>query len=131
MQNANTENPCDPHEHRVHTHAPRSQEVLIQTAALFHALGDTERLKVMELLFDGPHCVSELAEETGQSMSMISQRLKILHHAQLLERERSGKHIYYRLADEHVVHLLENAFDHVQEPKRSNNTSSSSGEGNE
>ena len=106
---------CEPSEHQAHTHDPRPESTLKRTAILFQALGDGERLKLMALLYDGPHCVSELAEETGQSMSMISQRLKILHHARLLRRERAGKHIYYSLADEHVVHLLENAFDHVEE----------------
>ena len=107
---------CEAAEHTAHDHILRSEPVLMQTAAIFHALGDTERLRLMELLFDGPHCVSELAEETGQSMSMISQRLKILHQAKLVQRKRSGKHIYYTLWDEHIVHLLENAFEHVEEP---------------
>ena len=86
-----------------------------EAATLFSALGDTSRLRLMELLFDGPHCVSELAEETGQSMSIISQRLKILHQARLVEKRREGKHIYYSLSDDHIVHLLKNAFDHVEE----------------
>ena len=64
---------CDAGEHPVHHHTLHSEAVLSKTAVLFHALGDTERLRLMELLFDGPHCVSELAAETGQSMSMISQ----------------------------------------------------------
>ena len=113
---SDTKMSCQPDEHPPHVHTPRPAAVLSQTAALFSALGDTERLRLMELLFDGPHCVSELAEETGESMSMISQRLKILHHAKLVQKERSGKHIYYTLADEHIVHLLKNAFDHVEEP---------------
>jgi ArsR family transcriptional regulator len=70
---------------------------------------------MMELLFDGRHCVSELAEETGNSMSTVSQRLKILCQAGLVNRERDGKHIYYALADEHVFELLENAFEHTIE----------------
>ncbi len=107
---------CEAHDHVPHTHTPREAGTVTQTAALFSALGDVERLRLMELLFDGPHCVSELAQETGQSMSLISQRLKILHQAKLLKRERTGKHIYYSLSDEHIVHLLQNAFEHVEEP---------------
>jgi ArsR family transcriptional regulator len=109
--------PCAADDHLPHTHKKRADGVIRQTAALFSALGDAERLRLMELLFDGPHCVSELAEETEQSMSLISQRLKILHQAKLLKRERTGKHIYYSLSDEHIVHLLSNAFDHVEEPE--------------
>ena len=108
---------CNAHDHPPHTHVKREDEIVERTAVLFSALGDLERLRLMELLFDGPHCVSELAEETQQSMSLISQRLKILHHARLLKRERRGKHIYYSLSDAHIVDLLKNAFDHIEEPE--------------
>ena len=102
-------------EHAAHTHTPRSEKIMRKTAALFHALGDPARLRLMELLFDGAHCVSELAQETGESMSLISQRLKILYQAELVIRQRTGKHIYYALADEHVITLLDNAFKHIEE----------------
>ena len=64
--------------HEAHEHQLRSETIIQQTAALFHALGDPARLRLMELLYDGEHCVSELAQETQDSMSLISQRLKIL-----------------------------------------------------
>ena len=112
-----TENPTaqpacshEPHEHQL-----RSDAVIENTAALFHALGDPARLRLMELLCDGEHCVSELAHETAASMSLISQRLKILFQAGLITKKRSGKHIYYALAAEHVVTLLTNAFTHMEE----------------
>ena len=69
----------------------------------------------MELLYDGPHCVGELAEELGEGLSTVSQRLKLLNHARLVRRERHGKHIYYSLADAHVREILESVFDHVEE----------------
>ena len=103
------------HEHEEHTHRIRSEKVIQQTAILFNALGDPARLRLMELLFDGAHCVSELAYETNESMSLVSQRLKILYQAGLITKKRSGKHIYYALADEHVITLLDNAFRHIEE----------------
>ena len=101
--------------HESHDHQLRSDAVIQKTAALFHALGDPARLRIMELLYDGEHCVSELAQETNDSMSLISQRLKILFQAKLITKKRSGKHIYYALADDHVITLLENAFKHIEE----------------
>lgn len=104
--------PChhEPHEHQL-----RNDDVIQKTASLFHALGDPSRLRLMELLYDGEHCVSELSQETNDSMSLISQRLKILFQANLITKNRSGKHIYYALADNHVITLLENAFKHIEE----------------
>ncbi len=101
--------------HEPHEHQLRSNVVIQKTSILFHALGDPARLRIMELLYDGEHCVSELAQETNDSMSLISQRLKILFQANLITKKRSGKHIYYALADDHVITLLENAFKHIEE----------------
>ena len=106
---------CGSDDHSSHEHEPRPDRVIDRTAEMFRALGDASRLRMMELLYDGRHCVSELAEETGESMSTISQRLKILSQAGLVSRERHGKHIYYALTDNHVFELLENAFEHTTE----------------
>ncbi len=108
---------CESTDHQMVSVIKRSDDVIEDTASLFSALGEVSRLRLLELLFDGPRCVSELAHETEQSMSLISQRLKILHQARLVNKERQGKHIYYSLSDEHIVQLLNNAFDHVEEHK--------------
>jgi DNA-binding transcriptional ArsR family regulator len=107
--------PCVSEEHVPHVHQPRSERTVRAAATLFSALGDPSRLRMMELLYDGAHCVGELAEELNEGMSTVSQRLKQLHHARLISRERVGKHIYYQLADEHVRELLESVFVHVDE----------------
>ena len=98
-----------------HAHAPRPERTIASAATLFSALGDQARLRMMELLYDGAHCVGELAAELNEGMSTVSQRLKQLHHARLIRRERLGKHIYYSLADGHVREILESVFDHVEE----------------
>ena len=108
---------CVAHEHSSHEHEPRPERVIDRTAEMFRALGDASRLRMMELLYDGRHCVSELAEETGESMSTVSQRLKILSQAGLVSRQRDGKHIYYAIADHHVRDLLTSTFDHVEEER--------------
>ena len=102
-------------DHAAHTHALRSDEVLARAAVLGAALGDPSRLRLLELLLDGRHCVSELAAETSASLSAVSQRLKVLAHARLIVRTREGRHIYYTLADDHVRHILNELFDHASE----------------
>jgi len=67
----------------------------------------------LEILADGPHCVGALADEMGHSMSLVSQRLKILYGANLVTKKRAGKHVYYEIADGHVTNLLSNGLDHV------------------
>jgi DNA-binding transcriptional ArsR family regulator len=104
--------------HEPHTHEPRAAWVLEGAAGLGAALGDAERLRLLELLLDGRHCVSELAEETAAGLSSVSQRLKILAAAGLVSRTREGRHVYYALADEHVRQILLQLFAHASEGGR-------------
>jgi len=86
-----------------------------RASALFRALGDRRRLELLYQLWQaGEACVSELVVE-GQGMSTVSQRLKVLHQERIVTRERRGKHIYYRLADDHVIGIIRDALDHVGE----------------
>ena len=108
---------CASDAHEMHVHSPRSDRTLEDGALLFRALGSPERLQLMELLLDQEHCVSQLAQELGEKVTTISQRLQQLHRARLLTKERRGKHIYYAIADHHVRDLLTSTFDHVEEER--------------
>ena len=108
---------CASDAHEPHTHLLRSERTLVDGAQLFQALGSPERLQLMERLLDREHCVSQLAQELGEKVTTISQRLQQLHRARLLKKERRGKHIYYAIADHHVRDLLTSTFDHVEEER--------------
>jgi len=86
-------------------------------AAIFQALGDPERLRLLVRLAEGEACVSELAEYEGEKISTVSARLKTLYAVRLVKRRREAKHIYYTLADEHVLPLVRNAIDHAAESR--------------
>ena len=103
--------------HRHSTYEPLSETQYDVSAALFSALGDPERLKIVHLLVEGGQCVGYLAEVMGSSMSSVSQRLRILHAANLIVREKRGKHVFYSLADEHVAALLRNGIEHATTPR--------------
>ena len=82
---------------------------------MFRALGDPARLQLVELLSEGERCVSDLAQRSCQEISTISQRLKVLRGERLIARRREGKHIFYFLADHHVVDLVRSALAHADE----------------
>ena len=71
-------------------------------ARLFRALGDAARLRLVAQLADGDACVSELAEATGDRLSTVSQRLRLLRAERLVDSRRDGRRVYYHLADDHV-----------------------------
>lgn len=106
---------CDPGDHREHEHAPLPDGQLARAARMGAAMGEPGRLRLLALLLDGRHCVSELTEETGDSASLVSQRLRVLADAELLNRTREGKHVFYSLADDHVRILVRNLLSHADD----------------
>ena len=59
--------------------------------------------------------MSELAEDEGEKVTTLSARLKTLSVVRLVRRRREAKHVFYALADEHVLPLIRNAIDHAAE----------------
>jgi DNA-binding transcriptional ArsR family regulator len=106
--------PDDPScEHDAKLASRLSSLELDRAAGLFRAMGDSERLRLLELLSQGERCVTELAGAVDAGLSTVSQRLKVLRAEQLISRRRRGKHIYYSLADEHITGLVQNALEHA------------------
>ncbi len=108
---------CGPEEHarRLSRRKPISDEAFQRAASLFRVAGDIERLKLLDRLCDGEWCVSELAEAAGVGLSTVSQQLRLLRAERVVARRRTGKHIFYSLADRHMIELVTNALDHAGE----------------
>ena len=84
--------------------APQADEL----AGIFRALGDPGRLRLLSFLAaqpGGEACVCNLTGPLGLSQPTVSHHLKVLTEASLLERERRGTWIYYRLRLERLNEL--------------------------
>ncbi len=79
-----------------------SHEEAAATAALFRALGDPARVRILNALAtaDEPVCVCEFVEPLGLSQPTVSHHLKKLTEAGLLDREQRGRWAYYSLNHE-------------------------------
>ncbi len=77
-------------------------QIYEQFVRITTALANARRLELLEILAQGECPVEKLAKETDMSMANVSQHLKILRSARLVEIRRQGTYIFYRLADEHV-----------------------------
>jgi DNA-binding transcriptional ArsR family regulator len=108
---------CGPEEHarRLSRNKPVSDDAFNRAATLFRVVSDVARLKLLDRLCDGEWCVSELAEAAGVALSTVSQQLRLLRAEHIVERRRAGKHIYYSLADRHMIDLVSNALAHAAE----------------
>ena len=62
------------------------------------AAGDGTRLRILKMLEPGSLCVCQVVEALKLSQSTVSKHLSVLEGAGLVERERRGKWIHYRLA---------------------------------
>ena len=68
-------------------------------AVLLHGLADRSRLALIEQLAGGSRRVSDLVEATGLTQPNVSKHLACLWDCGLVERERQGREIHYRLVD--------------------------------
>lgn len=87
------------------THRDLKARLYPQFARVAQALASDKRLWLIDLLAQGPRHVDALAEETGMSLANVSQHLQILRAAGLVESERAGNNVIYRVTDPAVVRL--------------------------
>jgi ArsR family transcriptional regulator len=80
--------------------APLDKAQAVELARGFAALGDPVRLQIISILAaapDGEVCVCEFVEPLGKSQPTVSHHLKVLGDAGLVEGNRRGKWVWYRL----------------------------------
>lgn len=76
-----------------------------QVARIGKVFSSPKRLELIELLCQGEKTVETLAREASISVKLTSSHLRELRMAQLVETERQGKNILYRLANKSVADL--------------------------
>ena len=77
-----------------------------QFARIGKAISNPSRLELLDLLCQGPRTVEALAKEAGLGLANTSQHLKALREARLVEAEKAGLFVTYRLADEQVCQFF-------------------------
>jgi len=82
------------------------QRIYEGQAFILKALGQPNRLQILDLLKDGERCVCEIFPPIHQEQANISKHLSILKQAGILESRKEGLHTYYRLKDQEVLELL-------------------------
>ncbi len=83
------------------------QAIYASLAEVAQALGHPHRLELLEQLAQGERSVEDLSARAHLNFANTSRHLQILRRARLVETERRGKHVLYRLAgDAEVVALM-------------------------
>lgn len=77
-----------------------------QFARIGKAVSSPKRLELLDILCQGPRTVEVLAKETGLAVANASQHLQVLRAARLVETEKEGLFVIYRLADQAVCEFF-------------------------
>ena len=77
-----------------------------QFSRLGKAVSNPKRIELLELLAQTERSVDELAAASGMDFANTSAQLQVLSRARLVEGQRQGKRVIYRLADESVTRFL-------------------------
>ncbi|MER6523096.1 ArsR/SmtB family transcription factor [Streptomyces sp. NPDC060334] len=85
---------------------------------LIRVLADPLRLQIVTLLARETLCTTHLVEETGAKQTNLSNHLKVLREAGVVETEPCGRYIYYRLRPE-VIEALAGQFADLAQAARS------------
>lgn len=84
------------------------QTIYESLAEVAQALGHAHRLELLEHLAQGERSVEQLSVRASLTFANTSRHLQILRRARLVETERRGKHVLYRLAgDTEVIALIQ------------------------
>jgi ArsR family transcriptional regulator len=87
-------------------------------ADLIRVLADPLRLRIVTLLAKETLCTTHLVEETGAKQTNLSNHLRVLREAGVVETEPCGRFTYYRLKPD-VIALLAGQFADLAESARS------------
>lgn len=91
------------------------EDTILDLAELFHIFGDSTRMRILYVLFEHELCVCDIANLLGMTVSAISHQLRILKASKLVRWRRSGKTVFYALADDHVRTILDQGLEHITE----------------
>jgi len=81
-------------------------------------IGSVPRYRIVETLFSGPKTVSELARKTKLSQPLVSQHLRVLKETGLVQDERHGQEVRYKLNTEHTIRLLKSLTEELKPKKK-------------
>jgi ArsR family transcriptional regulator, lead/cadmium/zinc/bismuth-responsive transcriptional repressor len=90
---------------------------VVGLSELYKVLADETRVKILYLLSKQELCVCDLAFLLDTTLPAVSHHLRLLKALRLVASRRDGKMVFYRLDDDHVLSLIEQAREHYIDRK--------------
>ncbi|MCH9710271.1 MAG: metalloregulator ArsR/SmtB family transcription factor [Actinomycetia bacterium] len=92
-----------------------AQAVLDRAGDLLRALAAPVRIAIVLQLREDARCVHELVDALDVAQPLVSQHLRILKAAGVVDGARSGREVLYRLVDHHLADIVIAAVTHAAE----------------
>lgn len=83
-------------------------------AAIFKALADPTRVRIVSILAQTELCVCDLAATLGMTQSAVSHQLRLMRDMRLVKSRKAGRMVYYTLDDEHIRDLFQRGLEHIE-----------------
>ncbi|MFC1661829.1 ArsR/SmtB family transcription factor [Gemmatimonadota bacterium] len=80
---------------------------LTKAADVIKVVGHPDRLRILEMLEDGEKAVGEIQELLNLPQAIVSQHLAKMRGWRIVEPRRDGTHVYYRIIEPKVRHILD------------------------
>ena len=91
------------------------ENVTADLSDFFKVFGDCTRIRILCVLLYGEMCVCDIAQALSMTQSAISHQLRVLKQAALVKSRREGKTVYYALSDHHIISILNQGLEHIEE----------------
>ncbi|MCK3677711.1 metalloregulator ArsR/SmtB family transcription factor [Lactiplantibacillus plantarum] len=88
---------------------------LSRITAIFKALGDPTRARIIYALAVSKLSVGELATGLVLTQSNVSHQLTVLKQLKLVVGTRNGRNVHYQLADKHIISIFQQVAAHAEE----------------
>lgn len=86
-----------------------------RVSLFYKTIGDDTRFRILWALYQHELCVCDIANLLDMTKSAISHQLATLRKTNLVSFRKSGKTVYYSLADDHVKAMLEAGVSHIHD----------------
>ena len=83
-------------------------------AAIFKALSDPTRVRIVSVLAQTELCVCDLAATLGMTQSAVSHQLSLMREMRVVKSRKDGRMVYYTLDDEHIRDLFQRGLEHIK-----------------
>ncbi len=74
--------------------------------AVFKALADPTRLKILDCIEKGERCICEIIPYTGKSQPCVSQHLKVMKHANIINERKDGTKRMIKASNDNIFKII-------------------------